>query len=57
MTESLAHGYSSDSTQQELTNEYQHDRVKMFCNKSLRPCALYESSFSIGRVNPYAAGG
>ena len=29
MTEPLAHGYSSESTQQELSNEYQHDRVKM----------------------------
>ena len=26
-TETLAHGYSSESTQQELFNEYQHDRV------------------------------
>ena len=25
----MAHGYSSDSSQQELSNEYQHDRVKM----------------------------
>ena len=29
MTETLAHGYSSDSTQQKLSKEYQHDRVKM----------------------------
>ena len=29
MIETLANGYSSDSTQQELSNEYQHDRVKM----------------------------
>ena len=29
MTETLAHGYSSEGTQQELSNEYQHDRVKM----------------------------
>ena len=27
MTETLAHGYSSESTQRELSNEYQHDRV------------------------------
>ena len=27
MTENLAHGYSSESAQQELSNEYQHDRV------------------------------
>ena len=29
MTETLAHGYSFDSTQRELSNEYQHDRVRM----------------------------
>ena len=29
MTETLAHGYSSVSTQYELSNEYQHDRVWM----------------------------
>ena len=27
MTQTLANGYSSESTQQELSNEYQHDRV------------------------------
>ena len=27
MTETLAHGYSSESTQRELSNEYEHDRV------------------------------
>ena len=30
MTEALAYGYSSESTQRELSNEYQHDRVQMF---------------------------
>ena len=29
MSETLAYGYSSESTDQELSNEYQHDRVKM----------------------------
>ena len=29
MTETLANGYSSESAQQELSNEYQHDRVKI----------------------------
>ena len=29
MTEALANGYSSESTQRELSNEYQHDRVSM----------------------------
>ena len=50
MTETLAHGYSSESTQPELSNEYQHDRVKMVFQKSLHPCALGKSSLSIGRV-------
>ena len=27
MIETLAHGHSSESTQRELSNEYQHDRV------------------------------
>ena len=40
MTEALAHGYSFDSTQRELSNEYQHDRVSMVFKKSLRPCDL-----------------
>ena len=29
MIETLANAYSSESTQRELSNEYQHDRVKM----------------------------
>ena len=28
--ETLAYGYSSESTQCELSNEYQHDRVQRF---------------------------
>ena len=37
MTETLAYGYSSESTPQELSNEYQHDRVYMgFKNLSVR---------------------
>ena len=30
MTETLANGYSSESTQRELSIKYQHDRVSMF---------------------------
>ena len=33
MTETLAYGYSSESTQRELSHEYQHDRVKMVFEK------------------------
>ena len=29
ITETLAYGYSSDSTQRELSNEYQQERVSM----------------------------
>ena len=34
MTETLAIGYSSESTQRDLSNEYQHDRVWMVSRKS-----------------------
>ena len=52
MTETLAHGYSSESTHREQTNEYQPDRVLDDFQKSLCPCALEECSLSIGRVKP-----
>ena len=56
MTETLAHGYLPESTLRELSNEYQHNRVsKDGFQKSLHPCALDESSLSIGRV--YYVGG
>ena len=34
MAETLAHGYSCERTQRELSNQYQHDRVKIFKNVS-----------------------
>ena len=37
MTEILAHGYSSDSTQQEISYEYPHDLI-MMTFIILRPC-------------------
>ena len=37
MAETMANGYSSESTQQELSNEYQHDRVEMVLKN---PCIL-----------------
>ena len=40
MTETLANGYSSESTQRELSNEYQHDRVWMVF-KNLCICVLW----------------
>ena len=33
MTETLANGYSSESTQRELSNEYQYDRVSTVFRK------------------------
>ena len=51
MTETLEHGYSSESTQRELSNEYQHDRGLDSFQKSLPSCAFDESSLSVGRVN------
>ena len=50
MTETLAHGYSSESAQLELSNEYQHDRGLDGFQKSLHPCAFEECSLSIKRV-------
>ena len=50
MTETLEQGYSPESTQQELYNEYQHDRVFDGLQKSLHSCGLDENSLSIGRV-------
>ena len=55
MAETLAHEYSSESTQRELSNEYQDDRVKVVSQKSLRSCPLDESSLSIGRVKVFFA--
>ena len=40
MTETLAYGYSSDSTQWELSNEYQNERVKMVF-KNVRVLVLW----------------
>ena len=50
MTETLANGYSSESTRRELSNEYQHDRVKMIF---MIFCALDESKLSSIWVNPF----
>ena len=53
MIETLANGYSSDSAQQELSNEYQHDRTKMVFHNFLHFCAFDESSL---RVKTYTVG-
>ena len=51
MTETLEYEYSSEKTQWELSNEYQHDKVKMFLkNLCVLVLTLDESSLSIRRV-------
>ena len=50
MIETLVHGYPSESTQRELSNEHQHDRVKVFF---VHPCTLDTNSLSIGRDKDY----
>ena len=50
MTETLAYEYSSESIQWEVSDEYQHDRVKKGFQKFLRFCAFEESSLSIERA-------
>ena len=67
MTETLAYGYSSESTQLELSNEYQHDRVKMVFKNicvlvlwtKVPASALEGLRQQIGPalINPYAVGG
>ena len=47
MTETLAHAYSSESTQWELSDEYQHDRVKMVF-KNLCVLVLWKKVASAG---------
>ena len=51
MIKALANGYSSESTQHELSNEYQYDRISMVFKNTLLPYYLDESSLNIGRVN------
>ena len=47
MTETLTRGYSSESAQGELSNEYQHDRVKMVFKNLCMVFVLDESSLSM----------
>ena len=48
MIETLAYGYSYESTQRELSHEYQHDRVLMVFKEIFACLRLDESSLSIG---------
>ena len=51
MTETLAHWYSPESTQRDLSNEYPQNRVNMIFIIVCGSCALEESNLSIRRVN------
>ena len=44
-------GYSPESTQRELSNEYQHDMVKIVFKNLCDLCALGDGSLGIGRVD------
>ena len=50
MTETLENGYSYESTQQELSNEYQHDRVWMLFTNRCILVLWTKVADSIGRV-------
>ena len=52
MTETLANGYSSESTLRVLSKAYQYDSLDGL-QKCLGPCALDKNSLSIGMVNTY----
>ena len=54
MIETMAHGNSSESTQQELSNKYQHDRVEMVF-KDLCILVLWTiiRTLSIGKVKSH----
>ena len=53
MIETLAHGYSTESAQRELSNEYQHDRVLMVF-KNLRILVLWTKvAYALERVKSY----
>ena len=46
MTETLAYGYSSESAQRELSNEYQHDRIFKSLCILVRALALKWSNYA-----------
>ena len=50
MTETMAYGYSSESTQQELSNEYQHNKGLNGFQNFLLFSPMDESSLSMERV-------
>ena len=50
MTKTLSFGYSSESTQRELSNEYPHERHWMIFKNLVSGVPLDERSIVIGRV-------
>ena len=56
ITETLAHGHSSESAQWELSYEYPHDSVWMIFIIFLHFCALDENKLSIRRVEKQTSG-
>ena len=51
MTETLAYGYSSESTQWDLSNEYQHDRVLMVYKNLCMLVFLTKVASNAGLIN------
>ena len=56
MTETLAHGYSPESSQRQLSNKYQQGKVYMFYKKYLPSCVSDESILSIESVKLWWVG-
>ena len=53
MVETLANGYSFESTQRELSNEYQYDRVSMI-NTNLNLLVLWmKEASAVEGLNPF----
>ena len=52
MKKTLAHRYSSESTRQELSNEYQYERVEMVFKNLLHPYDVLSSSIQ-HKQNPH----
>ena len=50
MTETLAHGYSPESTQQELSYDYLHNVVKVIFIFFLQSCAMDLGNLSIRSI-------
>ena len=54
MTKTMAHGYSSDSTQRELSNEHQHDRVLTIFKKLCVLVLRTKIAFALERLRGHS---